>query len=130
MGLSPAQLMFWFVIGLLADLLLLISSPLSITSLDQACTTSGSTAQSAEARKHRANDPKCCELGCVCVPLAVETYGNWGKEAKDTFSHLATRLAIGSHKSKSSHVFELYSKLNLTLTRSIVRAIMVRTLVA
>ena len=65
----------------------------------------------------------------IYVPLAVETYGNW---AKDTFSHLATRLAIGSHKSKSSpgHVFELYSKLNLTLTRSIVRAIMVRTLVA
>ena len=107
-----------------------MSSPLSITSLDQACTTSGSTAQSAEARKHRANDSKCSELGWVCVPLAVETYGNWGKEAKDTFSRIATRLAIGSHKSKGSHVFELYSKLNLTLTRSIVRAIMVRTLVA
>ena len=107
-----------------------VSSPLSITSLYQACTTSGSTAQSAEAHKHRADDPKCRELGWVCVPLAVETYRNWGKEAKDTFSRLATQLAIGSHKSKSSHVFELYSKLNLTLTRSIVRAIMVRTLVA
>ena len=107
-----------------------VSSPLSITSLDQACTTSGSPAQAAEARKLWANDPKCSELGCVCVPLAVETYGNWGKEAKDTFSCLATWLAISSHKSKSSHVLELYSKLNLTLTRSIVRAIMVRTLVA
>ena len=29
-----------------------VSSPLSVTSLDQACTTSGSTAQSSEARKH------------------------------------------------------------------------------
>ena len=90
-----------------------VSSPLSITSLDQACTTSGSTAQAAEVCKHRAYGPKCSELhvGWVCVPLAVETYGNWGKEAKDTFSHLVTRLAIGSHKSKSSHVFESYSKL-------------------
>ena len=30
-----------------------MSSPLSVTSLNQACTTSGSTAESAEARKHR-----------------------------------------------------------------------------
>ena len=103
-----------------------VSSPLSVTSLNQACTTSGSVAQSAEAHKHRANDPKC--MGGVY--LAVETYVNWGKEAKDTFSRLATWLAIDSHKSKSSHVFELYSTLSLTLTRSIVRAIMVRTLVA
>ena len=34
-----------------------VSSPLSVTSLNQACATSGSTAQAAEARKHRANDP-------------------------------------------------------------------------
>ena len=70
---------------------------------------------SAETRKHKANDPKCSELGWVCVPLAVETYGNWGKEARDTFSRLATRLAIGSPRSKSSCVYEVYSKLNPNL---------------
>ena len=43
-----------------------------------------------EVRKHRA---KCSELGWVCVPLAVETYGNWGKEAHTTFSHLASCIA-------------------------------------
>ena len=53
-----------------------------------------------------------------------------GEEARDTFSHLATRHAIGSPKSKGSCVYEVYSKLNLTLTRSIVRAIMVQTLVS
>ena len=107
-----------------------VSSPLSVASLNQTCITSGFAALSAETRKHKANDPKCSELGWVCVPLAVETYGNWGKEARDTFSRLATRLAIGSPRSKSSCVYEVYSKLNLTLTRSIVRAIMVRTLVS
>ena len=107
-----------------------VSPPLSVASLNQACITSGFAALSAETRKHKANDPKCSELGWVCVPLAVETYGNWGKEARDTFSRLATRLAIGSPRSKSSCVYEVYSKLNLTLTRSIVRAIMVRTLVS
>ena len=29
-----------------------------------------------EAHKHMANDSKCSELGWVCVPVAVETYGN------------------------------------------------------
>ena len=105
-----------------------MSSPLSVASLNQACITSGFAALSAETCKHKANDPKCSELGWVCVPLAVKTYGNWRKEARDTFSCLATRLAIGSPKSKSSFVYEIYSRLNLTLTRSVVRAIMARTL--
>ena len=133
MVLDPAQLMFWFVIGLL-DLLPLISPchppppPPSVASLNQACIASGFAALSAETRKHKANDPNAVSYAWwVCVPLAVETYGNWGKEARDTFSRLATWLAIGSPKSKSSCI---YSRLNLTLTRSVVRAIMVRTLVS
>ena len=31
-------------------------------------------AQATESRKHHANDPKCSDLGWVCVPMAVETY--------------------------------------------------------
>ena len=45
-----------------------------------------------KSRKHVANDPKCAELGWTCVPLAVETYGNWGREAQETFSRLALFL--------------------------------------
>ncbi|KAL5470900.1 hypothetical protein EMCRGX_G028954 [Ephydatia muelleri] len=56
----------------------------------------GAAALEAEVRKHRANDPKCSELGWVCVPLAVETYGNWGKEAHATFSRLASSIATTS----------------------------------
>ena len=67
----------------------------------------------------------------MCAPLAVETYGNWGKEARDIFSRLATRLAIGSPKSTSRCcVYEIYCRLYLTLIRSFVKAIMVRTLVS
>ena len=68
--------------------------------------------------------------GWVCAPLAVETYGNWGKEARDTFSRLATRLAIGSSESRSSLLFKIYSRLSLILTRSVARAIMARSPVA
>ena len=42
----------------------------------------GAAAEAAENRKHTANDPKCAELGWRCVPLAVETYCNWGEEAR------------------------------------------------
>ena len=44
-----------------------VSSPLSVASLNQACITSGFAALSAETRKHKANDPKCSELGCMGV---------------------------------------------------------------
>ena len=50
--------------------------------------------QQSACRKHSSNDPKCQELGWVCIPLAVETYGNWDKEAQNTFSCLASLLSI------------------------------------
>ena len=51
------------------------------------------TAGAAAASEDIANDPKCQELGWVCVPLAVETYGNWGREAHTTFTRLAMHSA-------------------------------------
>eukprot|EP00731_Ephydatia_muelleri_P037230 Em0424g1a len=68
---------------------------------EAASLSEGAAVEEAEVRKHRANDPKCSELGWVCIPLAVETYGNWGREAQSTFSRLASHLAIitSSHKS-------------------------------
>ena len=41
----------------------------------------GAAAFAAEVRRHTANDAKCQELGWSCIPLAVETYSNWGKKA-------------------------------------------------
>ena len=55
----------------------------------------------------------------VNIYIIIIIYGNWGKEARDTFSRLATRLAIGSPKSKSGCVYEIYSRLNRTLNMQI-----------
>ena len=55
----------------------------------------GAADEAAEKKNHGANDPKCA----VCVSLAVETYCNWGEEARGTFTLLATRLALGSSSS-------------------------------
>ena len=91
--------------------------------------TAGEAAQAAEARKHTANDQKCTELGWSCVPLAVESYGAWVKEAQECFALLASRLAVHTSSSKSKTTFDLYSQLNLALTKSISRAIISRSFV-
>ena len=63
--------------GLPAALDITVTSPLNPAILDESCLTAEVAAVAAESRKHVANDPKCFELGWTCVPLTVETCGNW-----------------------------------------------------
>eukprot|EP00731_Ephydatia_muelleri_P019426 Em0012g251a len=112
-----------------AALDLTITSPLCSAILSKSCHQAGAAALAAEARKLHSNGPKCQELGWSCIPFAVETYGNWGKEAHDTFSILASYLAIHQSSPKSAVVAEIYGQLNIALVRcSIARAILAREL--
>ncbi|KAL5487296.1 hypothetical protein EMCRGX_G019879 [Ephydatia muelleri] len=79
-----------------------------------------------EARKHQANDPKCSELGWVCVPMVVETYGAWGKEATAIISSVASRLATSTCRPKSTILHEIYGRLNLNLVCANATAILSR----
>ena len=110
-----------------AALDLTVISPLNANILKEAGMTAGAAAQAAEVRKHTANGQRCTNLGWSCIPLAVESYGAWGREAQMCFTLLATRLAVHNSSSKSKIIFELYSRLNLALTRSIARAIITRS---
>ena len=67
-----------------------VTLPLVSKSLPKASVTAGSAAFAAEECKHRSNDTKCAELGWVSIPLAVESYGCWGTEAKWALSQLAS----------------------------------------
>ena len=82
---------------------LTVASLLKQSILTEACVTVGSSAQVSEQRKHASNDIKCSELGWSCIPLAVETYGCWGAEARLHLSRLASRLAARLNCSKSQH---------------------------
>ena len=53
------------------------------------------------------------------VPLAVETW----ELAQETFSRLASDLAASHSVPKSKAAADIYGHLNLTLTRSVARAI-------
>ena len=70
-----------------------VTSTLHSSVLLEASMTAGLAALAAENRKHNNNDRKCEELGWVCIPLVVETYGCWGAAAVATFSKLASHLS-------------------------------------
>ena len=89
-------------------------------------TSVGAAAYAAELRKHVANDTRCQELGWTCIPLAVETCGNWGMEAQSVFSRLTFLLAIGQAIPKPKMLGDIYGHLNMSLVRSVARAIMGR----
>ena len=112
------------MIGKPAAFDLTVVSPLNSTTLNEAEVRSGSAAGKAEVRKHNANDAKCTELGWVCIPLAVETYGCWGVEAQGSISRLAARLALQLQCSKSKAITSIYQRLNLTLVRCNARALL------
>ena len=96
-------------LGQAAAVDLLVTSPLNPTIILEVSVTTGVAAWMTEQRKHCSNDGKCNDLGWVCVPLVVESYGAWGKEALESISQLASRLATCSSKAKSVVLTELYS---------------------
>ena len=102
-----------------------VTSTLHSIVLLEASMTAGSAALVAENRKHNTNDRKCEELGRVCIPLVVETYGCWGAAAVMAFSELAGRLSTRLNQPKSKTIFGLYSTLGLAL---VARAILAREL--
>ena len=74
-----------WVLGKPAAFDLSVTSPLNPTTLLEASVTTGVAALTTELRKHSSNDTKCKDLDWVCVPLVMESYGAWGKEALESY---------------------------------------------
>ena len=120
----PADILLpnWFL-GRTAALDVSITSLLNPVNLLEAGVSATAAAQATESRKHHANDPKCSDLGWVCVPMVVETYGALGKEAT---ASVASRLATSMCRPKSIVLNEIYGRLNLHLVRANATAILSR----
>ena len=112
---------------LMAAFDLSITSTLHSSALLEANMTAGLAALVAENKKHKNNDRKCEELGWVCIPLVVETYGCWGAAAVAAFSKLAGRLSTRLNLPKSKTIIAIYSHLGLALVRANCRAILSRS---
>ena len=61
--------------------------------------------KSHEQKTHKYNDRKCEELGWVCIPLVVESYGCWGAAAVAAFSKLTGCLSTRLNQPKSKTIF-------------------------
>ena len=76
----------WRMLFIYLYIIIPVTSPLKPSILSEAGVTAGYAAKVAECRTHDMNDPKCSVLGWKCTPLAVETYGCWGAEARETLA--------------------------------------------
>ena len=103
-----------------------VASPLCPAILPEASHHSGAAANGAELRKLNANSTKCMELGWTCIPMAVETFGHWGREAQSVLSRLASHLSISLSQPRAAVVADIYGRLNIILVRSVSRAILSR----
>eukprot|EP00731_Ephydatia_muelleri_P020124 Em0012g949a len=92
-------------------------SPLCPAILPEASHHSGAAAIGAELRKLNANSTKCMELGWTCIPIAVETFGHWGREAQSVLSRLASHLSISLSQPRAAVVADIYRRLNIILVR-------------
>ena len=117
-----------WVLGKSAAFDLSVTSTLNAHVFQEASVTAGSAAMAAQIRKHRVNDGRCSELGWVCIPLIVETYGCWGTEVIQALSRFATRLSTRQGLPKSLVCNELFGRLSLALVRANSRAILSRSL--
>ena len=75
---------------------------------------------------NNANSTKCTELGWTCIPMAVETFGHWGRKAQGVLSRLASHLSISLSQPRAAMVADIYGRLNIILVRSVSRAILSR----
>ena len=123
----PAQLIYLFPTGSWAGQQpWMCLSPLNPQTLLEAGVTATAAALTTEERKHDENDPKCFELGWVCIPVVAESYGAWGREATLLFSTIASRIATLSNKPKSVTLIDIYGRLNLQLVRANATSILAR----
>ena len=123
----PADILIpnW-VMGRTAALDVSVTSPLNPQTLLEAGVTATGAALTTEERKHDEDDPKCSELGWVCIPVVAESYGAWGREATLLFSTIASRIATLSNKPKSVTLSDIYGRLNLQLVRANATSILAR----
>ena len=106
----PADILLpnW-VLGRTAALDVSITLPLNPITLLEAGVLATAAAQATESRNHQ----KCSELGWICVPMVVKTYGAWGKETTAIISSVASRLPTSMCWPKFMILNEIYGFVEL-----------------
>jgi hypothetical protein len=94
---------------------LTVVSPLTSENLSGA--GANDVVERAASVKHDENDPKCSAFGWLCVPLAVDSYGQWCLEAHNAFTEIAIRLSVRTKATFSSSLSMIFNTLGVILAR-------------
>ena len=79
-----------------------------------------------EEVKHTKYDELCKEEKISLIPLAVEFFGCWGKEATNFFQVVAKDVACRFNSSESDTLLQLYRQLSVCLVRYNAKAVLKR----
>ena len=79
-----------------------------------------------EAVKHTKYDEVCERENISIIPLAVEFFGCWGKEATGFFEVVAKNVACRFNSSEADALLQLYRQLSVCLVRYNAKAVLKR----
>jgi len=79
-----------------------------------------------ESVKHKKYEGVCQSEDILLIPLAVEFFGCWGKEATDFFDHIAKDVACRFNNSKAEVLLQLHRQLSICLVRCNAKAVLKR----
>lgn len=105
---------------------LTVVSPLTQKHLSRAGDHDNEPVECAASVKHEENDPKCAALGWLCVPLAVDSYGQWCVEAHEAFAEIASRLSTRTRVTFSRSLSSIFNTLGVVLARHNAIAVLAR----
>jgi hypothetical protein len=105
---------------------LTVVSPLTQHNLSGAGDFQYDAVSRAASLKHEENDEKCAALNWLCVPLAVDSYGQWCDEAHVAFAEIASRLSTRTKVTLSSALSSIFNTLGVVLARHNAIAILAR----
>ena len=94
-----------------------VINPLQVALVDRCAAEAGHALDVARRRKLDQSWEACREEGLAFIPLPVETFGSWHKEASKELRRIAIAAARNRGKEESVVVKHFFQKLSVTLAR-------------
>ena len=94
-----------------------VIKPLQVALVDRCAAEAGHALDVARRRKLDQSWEACREEGLAFIPLPVETFGSWHKEASKELRRIAIAAARNRGKEESVVVKHFFQKLSVTLAR-------------
>ena len=105
-----------------------VTSPVQQSILAAAAEGQLAAASEYEQRKYNDRDTaaKCQRFGLKLVPMVVESFGGWGRQAQEAFKILAAELAAQQGESPGKTLDQIYQGFSIIIMRANARSLLSR----